>query len=69
MSVSEKLSDNFAIKTVAWSMASNFVLAIIKWMAGYFGHSYALIADAIESSTDVFTSFLLILASIFSISS
>ncbi|MFZ1791491.1 MAG: cation diffusion facilitator family transporter [Saprospiraceae bacterium] len=62
MSVSEKLSDNFAIKTVAWSMASNFVLAIIKWLAGYFGHSYALIADAIESSTDVFTSFLLILA-------
>ena len=42
-------------------MGSNALLAIIKWIAGYFGHSYALIADAIESTTDFFSSFLVLL--------
>ena len=42
-------------------MGSNALLAIIKWVAGYFGHSYALIADAIESTTDFFSSFLVLL--------
>ena len=36
----------------------NAGLALIKWLAGYFGNSYALIADAIESTTDIFSSFL-----------
>lgn len=36
-------------------------MAIIKGMAGYFGNSYALIADAIESTTDIFASFLVLL--------
>lgn len=35
---------------------------IIKWLAGYFGHSYALIADGIESLSDVFTSLILLVA-------
>ncbi len=39
-------------------MASNGLLAIIKGLTGYFGHSYALIADAIESATDFFSSML-----------
>lgn len=42
-------------------MGSNALLAIIKWVAGYFGHSYALIADAIESTTDFFSSLLVLL--------
>ena len=54
--------DNLAMKTVAWSMVANFVLAVIKWVSGHFGHSYALIADAIESSTDVVASLLVLLA-------
>jgi divalent metal cation (Fe/Co/Zn/Cd) transporter len=29
-------------------------------MAGFFGNSYALIADAIESTTDIFASFLVL---------
>ena len=33
-------------------------MAVLKGLAGYFGNSYALIADAIESSTDIFSSFL-----------
>jgi cation diffusion facilitator family transporter len=34
-------------------MGANFALAIIKLVSGIFGHSYALIADAIESLTDI----------------
>jgi cation diffusion facilitator family transporter len=36
------------------------VLAIIKGVAGVVGNSYALIADAIESATDIFTSTMLL---------
>jgi cation diffusion facilitator family transporter len=36
-------------------------LAIIKGLAGFFGNSYALIADAIESTADIFSSFFLLL--------
>ena len=49
-----------AIRTTWYSMASNALLAIIKWVTGYFGNSYALIADAIESTTDFFSSFLVL---------
>lgn len=42
------------------SILGNFALAVIKWIAGYFGNSYALIADAIESTTDIFSSFLVL---------
>lgn len=45
-----------AINTIYFSIAGSAVLAIIKWLAGFFGNSYALIADAIESTTDVFSS-------------
>jgi len=47
-----------AINTTYFSIIGNATLALIKWLAGYFGNSYALIADAIESTTDIFSSFL-----------
>lgn len=50
-----------AIKTAYFSMLTNFLLALIKWFAGFFGNSHALIADAIESTTDIFSSFLVLL--------
>ena len=37
-------------------MAINMVLAIIKIVAGVLGNSYALIADGIESTTDIVSS-------------
>jgi cation diffusion facilitator family transporter len=37
-------------------MLSNVILAIIKILAGIFGHSYALIADGIESIADIVAS-------------
>ncbi len=49
-----------AIKTSYFSIAGNTALAIIKGLAGFFGNSYALIADAIESTTDIFSSFLVL---------
>ncbi|MBK5270669.1 MAG: cation transporter [Bacteroidia bacterium] len=49
-----------AIKTTYFSIAGNTCLAIIKWLTGYFGNSYALIADAIESTTDISSSFLVL---------
>lgn len=41
----------------AWTgLVVNIALVIVKLLAGIAGHSYALIADAIESSTDIFSS-------------
>ncbi len=50
-----------AIKTSYLSIAGNALLAIVKGLTGIFGNSYALIADAIESTTDVFSSLLVLL--------
>lgn len=45
-------------RTAKLGLLVNFSLAIVKLLAGIFGNSYALIADAIESSGDVFSSIL-----------
>ncbi|WP_026916285.1 cation diffusion facilitator family transporter [Christiangramia portivictoriae] len=50
-----------AVKASYFSIAGNALLAIAKAVTGFFGNSYALIADAIESTTDVFSSFLVLL--------
>lgn len=52
---------NLAIRTVIFSMLGNMVLAVIKFLGGIFGHSYALIADGIESTVDIFSSLLVLL--------
>jgi len=49
-----------AIKATYFSIIGNTSLAIIKGLAGVFGNSYALIADAIESTTDIFASLLVL---------
>ncbi len=54
-------NEQSAIKTTYFSIISNVFLAIIKGLAGFFGNSYALIADAIESTTDIFSSLLILL--------
>ena len=53
-------SEKTAINATYFSIAGNTFLAIIKGLAGFFGNSYALIADAIESTTDIFASFLVL---------
>ena len=37
-------------------VAVNAALATVKILAGFFGNSYALIADGIESTSDIVTS-------------
>lgn len=49
-----------AIKATYFSLIGNAALALIKGIAGVFGNSYALIADAIESTADIFSSFLVL---------
>src|SRR5688572_4882108 len=46
------------MRSVLIGVFANAVLALIKGLAGFFGNSYALIADAIESVFDIFTSIL-----------
>lgn len=51
---------NTAIKTTIFSVVGNTVLALIKAAVGFFGNSFAIIADAIESTTDIFSSALVL---------
>jgi cation diffusion facilitator family transporter len=53
-------NENTAEKTVYFSIAGNTALALIKGIAGFFGNSFALIADAIESTSDIFSSLLVL---------
>ncbi|CAN1516159.1 MMT1 Predicted Co/Zn/Cd cation transporters [Flavobacteriaceae bacterium] len=53
-------SEQTAVKATYFSIVGNTCLAVIKGFAGVFGNSYALIADAIESTTDIFSSFLVL---------
>jgi cation diffusion facilitator family transporter len=44
------------LKAAFWGIIVNAVLAMVKLIAGLLGNSYALIADAVESLTDIFGS-------------
>ena len=44
------------LKTTLMGIVANATLAVAKGVAGYLGNSYALIADAIESASDVVSS-------------
>ncbi len=49
-----------AVKATWFSIIGNASLAVIKMIVGYLGSSYAIIADAIESTADIFSSFLVL---------
>jgi cation diffusion facilitator family transporter len=53
-------NEQTAIRTTYFSIVGNTGLAVVKGLAGFFGNSYALLADAIESTTDIFASFLVL---------
>lgn len=44
------------IRAAQAGLLVNAALVVIKLVAGIVGHSYALVADAVESSTDIFAS-------------
>jgi len=52
----KSLSINRGLKTTLTGIIISFILAAIKIFSGIVGNSYALIADGIESLTDIFTS-------------
>ena len=43
-------------RAVAFGLVVNAVLAVVKLLAGIIGNSYALVADAVESTADIFAS-------------
>src|SRR5690606_7269236 len=47
------------IKSTIIGIVVSLFLALVKGLAGFLGNSYALIADAIESLSDVFSSLVL----------
>ena len=51
-----------AVRTTVISMVTNGSLAAVKIGAGVIGHSYALIADGIESLNDLFSSGVVLIA-------
>ncbi|WZO98833.1 cation diffusion facilitator family transporter [Isosphaeraceae bacterium EP7] len=44
------------IRATQVGLLVNVALVLVKMMAGIIGHSYALVADAVESSMDIFSS-------------
>jgi cation diffusion facilitator family transporter len=44
------------VRAAQLGLLVNIVLVLVKLVSGIVGHSYALVADAIESSTDIFSS-------------
>lgn len=61
MTTTHNENEKIAVKATYFSIAGNALLAVVKWLAGYFGNSYAMIADAIESTTDIFSSLLVLI--------
>ncbi len=47
---------NQGLKTTLLGISVNLILALCKGIAGVLGNSFALIADAIESTSDIFSS-------------
>ncbi|MBF9220705.1 cation diffusion facilitator family transporter [Hymenobacter ruricola] len=54
-------NEETAVRATYFGIAGNTALALLKGAAGYFGNSYALVADAIESTADIFSSLLVLL--------
>ncbi|MEX0996891.1 MAG: cation diffusion facilitator family transporter [Flavobacteriaceae bacterium] len=57
----ELTNEKSAINATYFSIIGNILLAAIKLISGFLGNSYALIADGIESTADVFSSFFVLL--------
>lgn len=58
--MNQKESHKKATNTAWMSLVTNLLFALSKSIVGFFGNSYALIADAIESVGDVFASALVL---------
>lgn len=50
-----------AVKVSAVSIATNTLLSLLKFIAGVFAHSGAMVSDAVHSASDVFSSIIVII--------
>jgi cation diffusion facilitator family transporter len=50
------LHEQRGIRVAQYAIAVNAALALVKFLAGVFGNTYALVADAVESTADIFGS-------------
>lgn len=53
--------ERIATRVSMVSILGNLLLSLIKFLAGVFAHSGAMISDAVHSSSDVFSSFVVII--------
>jgi len=60
MNTTPEIKRKKAIKASYFSILGNAVMALVKGLGGIFGNSHALIADAIESTADMFSSALVL---------
>lgn len=54
-------SKDVAMKVSIISVVVNMILSLIKFIIGIFGHSQALISDAVHSASDVFSTFIVMI--------
>lgn len=55
-----KSAEKQSIRMTWWTLLGNTLLFVVKFLLGIIGHSFALIADAIESASDICSSFLVL---------
>ncbi len=53
--------EKIAVKVSVVTLIFNVLLSIFKFLAGFFGHSLAMISDAIHSASDVFSTIVVII--------
>lgn len=53
--------EKIAVKTAVITIVFNLLLTVFKFVAGFLGHSLAMISDAIHSASDVFSTVIVII--------
>ncbi|MDE7084469.1 MAG: cation diffusion facilitator family transporter [Clostridia bacterium] len=53
--------EKIAVKTAVVTIICNLLLTVFKFVAGFLGHSLAMVSDAIHSASDVFSTIIVII--------
>lgn len=53
--------EKIAVKTSVVTLIINAILTVFKFLAGFLGHSLAMVSDAIHSASDVFSTIIVII--------
>ena len=60
MTFEESTREKEIYKVTIWGSVVNFILLVFKFIAGFLGHSSAMIADAVHSLSDFVTDIIVI---------